>query len=238
MLKLRSKFLKLPLVSISDRYDVATSLAEPAGLQRDESQNRFSGEPARVIAAPVEALKQTLKALNPGGAILVRTDEDKDKFSTSFESSLVFTVEEAKGLEFDTVFLIEFFVPAQEMWDRFFRNASVTEKEIPQFQLELNLLYVAVTRARRILNIWKSTLPQLWSQPELSDCILPLNPELVQQSRVEPTAESWRQRGLYYLKAEFYQQAIKCFEKAGDVLELHKAKAKMLAQQRQYAEAC
>nr|WP_242072302.1 tetratricopeptide repeat protein [Microcoleus sp. FACHB-68] len=237
LLKLRSKFLKLPLVSISERHDVTISLSEPAGLQRDESKNRFSGEPARVIAAPAEALKPTLEALNPGDAILVRTDEDKDKFSTSFQSSLVFTIEEAKGLEFDTVFLIEFFVPAQEMWDRFFRNAAVTEKETPQFQLELNLLYVAVTRARRILNIWESTLSQLWSQPELSDCILPLNPELVQQSRVEPTAESWRQRGLYYLKAEFYRQAIECFEKAGDILELHKAKAKMLAQQRQYAEA-
>ncbi len=229
LLRLRSRLLKVSHGEVS-------SPTPPTSSGEAQQVSSF-GEQARLIAAAAESLKQTLDRLNPGDAILVRTDEEKDKFSQDFESTLVFTIEEAKGLEFDTVFLVEFFKSAEEMWAKLFRTGSVSPKETPQLQLELNLLYVAVTRARRILNIWESHLSEVWSQPELLECVLPLNPELVQQHRVEPTAESWRERGLYYLKAEFYSQAIECFEKAGDRVGLQQANARLLVQKRQYLQA-
>lgn len=218
LLKLRSRLLNVPLGHVS-----------VPGVSR--------GESARAIAAPTEALKSTLETLNPGDAILVRNEEEKEKLSEEFDSTLVFTIEEAKGLEFDTVFLVEFFQGSHELWDRLFRNGSVKEKEIPLLQLELNLLYVAVTRPRRILNIWESQISEMWNQPEVIDFVLPLSEELVKQDRIEATAETWRDRGLYYMKAEFYRQAIECFEKAGDRIAQQRANAKLLVQKREYDRA-
>ncbi len=210
-------------------------LQAPVG---DISQPAFShGENARLIAATPETLKPALGQLNPGDAILVRTEAEREKFRDALKSTLIFTIEEAKGLEFDTVFLVEFFQHAQELWGRVFRNAVRQDKDTPHLQLELNLLYVGITRARRILNIWEARHSQIWSQPELTGCIMTFNSELVKDDRVEPTAEAWRERGLYYLKAEFYRQALECFEKSGDTLLQRKANAKLLVQQGEYSKA-
>ena len=227
-LTLRGRLLKLGLAEVFEN---------PKTTLEEDKKTRQAGEPARLISASPTDLKYILKELNPGDAILVRTEEEKDKFGTEFQSTLIFTVEEAKGLEFDTVFLIEFFNASQDLWGRFFRNNIIPTKETPQLQLELNLLYVAITRARRILNIWETEISQFWHQPELSACVLPLAPELVQESREEPTPKSWQQRGLYYFKAEFFRQAIECFEKAGDLLNKTWAEAKYLAQQKEYTKA-
>ena len=200
LLKLRSRLLATPVGDIS----------VPASTY---------GQLAQLITATIESLKVNIQGkLNPGDAILVRTDTDKEKFRRDFQSSFVFTVEEAKGLEFDTVFLVEFFQPAQELWGKVLRDGVLKDKEKPHLQLELNLLYVAITRARRILNIWESKPSQVWNQRELAGCVLSDSSELVRSDRVEPTAESWHEQGLYYLKAEFYQQAMECFEKSGDTL--------------------
>lgn len=218
LLKLRSRLLNVPLGHVS-----------LPGVNR--------GEAARLIAQPPEALKPILEELNPSDAILVRTDEEKQTLAQEFESTLIFTIEEAKGLEFDTVFLVEFFAANEELWNRLFRTGSVKQKEKPLLQLELNLLYVAVTRARRLLNIWESTLSPMWSQKELIDYVLPLNPEFVKHDRVEATPQTWRDRGLYYLKAEFYPQAIECFEKAGDRIRAQQARAQLMVQKREYLAA-
>jgi DNA helicase-2/ATP-dependent DNA helicase PcrA len=227
ILRFRSRILNIPL----------SDLISAKQFFVDEIAPHLYGEPARLVSAPTTTLKSVLNHLNPGDAILVRTDEEKESFAGEFQSTLIFTIEEAKGLEFDTVYLVEFFQASQELWRKLFRNQSVSAKEQPALQLELNLLYVAITRARRILNIWESHLSQIWQEPELVNCVLPAPPQLVQQARVEPTPESWRQRGLYYLKAEFYRQAIECFEKAGDPAALQRATAKYCVQQRQYQQA-
>lgn len=196
------------------------------------------GECARLISAPLETLQPTLGQLNPDDAILVRTDADKQRFSQEFQSSFVFTIEEAKGLEFDTVFLVEFFKPRQSLWNKVLSSKpSLNKTDEPELRLELNLLYVAVTRARRILNIWETQLSAIWSQSELVSFWQLINPESVRENRVEPTEEMWQKRGFYYLDCGFYRQASECFEKSGDI-ELHwQTMAKLLLQERKYSEA-
>jgi len=196
------------------------------------------GECARLVSAPLATLQPSLGQLNPDDAILVRTDADKQKFSQEFQSSFVFTIEEAKGLEFDTVFLVEFFKPRQSLWNKVLSSkSSLNKNDEPELRLELNLLYVAVTRARRILNIWETQLSAIWSQSELVNFLQLINFESVKENRVEPTEEMWRQRGFYYLDCGFYRQASECFEKSGDI-ELHwQTMAKLLLQERQYSEA-
>ncbi|MEG4333553.1 3'-5' exonuclease [Microcoleus sp. AT9_A2] len=196
------------------------------------------GECARLIAAPLETLQPSLGQLNPDDAILVRTEADKQRLSEQFQSSFVFTIEEAKGLEFDTVFLVEFFKPRQSLWSRVLGSKrSLNETEQPELRLELNLLYVAVTRARRILNIWETQLSAVWSQEELVSFLQPINSESVRENRVEPTEEMWRERGCYYLECGFYRQAIECFEKSGDIELQRQTTAKLLLQEGKYSEA-
>ena len=196
------------------------------------------GQLARLINSTTESLRVNLTGqLNPGDAILVRTDADKEKLRKEFQSSFVFTVEEAKGLEFDTVFLVEFFKPARELWSKVLRGGSLKDKEKPHLQLELNLLYVAITRPRRILNIWESSPSSVWNQPELTGCLQLLLPESVSSDRIEATPERWREQGFYYLKAEFREQAIECFEKSGDIQLQQEVNAELLVQRREYGKA-
>ncbi len=116
------------------------------------------GEKARILQASVNEMTTHLNTLYPGGAILVRTDENREYLRSTLKSSLVFTIEEAKALEFDTVFLLDFF-------------------------------------------------------------------------------QYWQKRGEYYFKAEFYLQAIECFEKSGDKFKEKKSRAKLLQREGNYQEA-
>jgi DNA helicase II / ATP-dependent DNA helicase PcrA len=196
------------------------------------------GESARLIASPLETLQPILEQLNPDDAILVRNDSDKQRLSREFQSSLVFTIEEAKGLEFDTVFLVEFFREHQKLWNKVLgEKQALKETEIPQLRLELNLLYVAVTRARRILNIWETQISPVWNQVELASFVQHIDVEAVRKQRIEPTPQKWRDRGLYYLDAGFYRQAIECFEKASEISLRQETLAKLLSQERKYTEA-
>jgi superfamily I DNA/RNA helicase/Txe/YoeB family toxin of Txe-Axe toxin-antitoxin module len=196
------------------------------------------GEWARLINAPLSNLKPTLEQLYPQDAILVRTEAEKEKLSNEFQSSFVFTIEEAKGLEFDTVFLVEFFQPYSSLWQKAFKGKpALKDKEIPQLRLELNLLYVAITRARRILNIWENQISNIWTQEEVQIFTQQVSPESVREVRVEPTAEMWKERGLYYLEAKFYRQALECFEFSGDTQLQKQTEAKLLLQEGKEHEA-
>ncbi|MEB3341706.1 tetratricopeptide repeat protein [Okeania sp.] len=220
LLKLRSRYLAEPTIYYS-------------------KTNSFYGQPARLISADNQTLVRILKetSISPGDAILVRKESDKEKIRAELNSSFVFTIEEIKGLEFDTVFIVDFFQTQAKLWGKAIRGGVLKEKEKPQLQLELNLLYVAITRASRILNIWESKLSQLWQESELIGLFQSIIPELVTSDRIEPSLETWRKQGEYYLKAEFYQQAKECFSKSGDItLEKH-TEAKLLIQKQLYNEA-
>ncbi len=220
------------LLNLRSRY-----LAEPTGNY--SITNSIYGQLARLISGDYQTLVRTLKetSLYPGDAILVRKESDKEKIRAELNSSFVFTIEEIKGLEFDTVFLVEFFQATEKLWGKVMRGGVLKEKEKPQLQLELNLLYVAITRASRILNIWESELSQLWQQPEFTGLFQSIIPELVRSDRINPSPETWRKQGKYYLKAEFYQQAKECFTKSGDVILEKQAQAKLLIQKQAYKEA-
>ncbi|MGD1698722.1 tetratricopeptide repeat protein [Dapis sp. BLCC M229] len=227
LVKLANQLLKL-----RSRY-----LAESTGYY--SRTNSIYGQLARLISGDNQTLVKILKetSLCPGDAILVRQELDKEKIRAELNSSFVFTIEEIKGLEFDTVFIVDFFQPQAKLWSKAIRGGVLKEKEKPQLQLELNLLYVAITRASRILNIWESTPSQLWQEPELTGLFQSIIPELVRSDRIEPSPETWRKQGQYYLKAEFYQQAQECFIKSGDVILEKQAQGKLLIQKQAYNEA-
>ena len=242
--EVEEKTLKFNFRSVGSLVNLANQVLKiRSRLLRETTSDRSItnssyGQLARTIAATDELLVKTLQetSLYPGDAILVRTEVDKEKLRKELDTSFVFTIEEAKGLEFDTVFLVEFFKPTEKLWKKVMRGGYIKDKEKPLLQLELNLLYVAITRASRILNIWESKPCELWAFPELQGCLRSIIPEMVRSDRVEPSVEAWRKQGLYYMKAEFYQQARECFVKSGDLILEKQAMAKYLVQKQDYSQ--
>ena len=92
-------------------------------------------------------------------AIIVSSDETKASLIKKMnikreEAYHIFTVQEAKGQEFDKVVIYNILSDHDEMWQSIMKsskkNASV------HFQYYFNLLYVAVTRARKNLYMFES----------------------------------------------------------------------------------
>jgi len=208
-------------------------LKETPSKEIAESSGDFR-DTARIINAPSKEISSVLQELYPEEAILVRTKEDKDRFS---HLKFVFTVEEAKGLEFDTVFLVEFFTARQNLWTKVLSKQSIKDTEKVELRLELNLLYVAITRAKRVLNIWEEQPSVLWQQKELISFVQSITPELARNARIEPTKQAWLDRGIYYRESGFFDQAIECFEKAFEERLKLEVQVKLTLQKKNYTEA-
>ncbi|PSF38606.1 DNA helicase UvrD [Aphanothece hegewaldii CCALA 016] len=192
---------------------------------------------ARLVHASSDSLIEFLNSLNASEAILVRTEKEKETLRKTFNSSLIFTIEEAKGLEFDTVFIVNFFTFHEALWEKVInRFSSLKEIDKPALTLELNLLYVAITRARQFLYIWENNTHPIWKEQEIKYCTFSLTPELVANER-QLEQGNWLQRGEYYMKAEFYQQAAECFKNAGEELKYKEAYAKFMQQEGNFFEA-
>ena len=102
--------------------------------------------------------KELLESLHLTGAgqiILVRNKNDQRELKKALHTELVFTINEAKGLEFDTVFLWKFSSDKKsaDIWRRIKNDHYFDQSRYPHIKHEINLLYVAITRARNTLII-------------------------------------------------------------------------------------
>lgn len=97
----------------------------------------------------VFTILQNLKNLHTG-------DADRHKAEMIFS-----TVHRAKGMEYDTVYLVNDFMSESKL-DRTLKEAETNKQPADLLRLneEINLLYVAVTRARHKLFIPESLLPR------------------------------------------------------------------------------
>jgi DNA helicase II / ATP-dependent DNA helicase PcrA len=204
--------LSLKLLHLKSQF-----IAEPNFNESKPSIS--SGELARLI----KISNNDVNHINLGAsdAILVRTVHRKEEIRKSLNTKLVFTVEESKGLEFDTVYLFEFFEFSHSLWkDALQCSQPLKSKQKAELRLEFNLLYVAITRARRLLNICEQEISNLWINSEISDSCIPMSAEeAFNQARYIDTHE-WYTRAKYYQKAQFFPQAIECAIKSGnDILK-------------------
>jgi len=101
-------------------------------------------------------------------AILVMNNKDKSAAKTFFRSPLVFSIQEAKGLEYDNIILLNFVsdnpdpfamisqqVIESDLEDdiRYMRAADKEDKDLEVYKFFINSLYVAFTRTVRNLYI-------------------------------------------------------------------------------------
>lgn len=112
-------------------------------------------------------------------------DEERDQAAMIFS-----TVHRAKGMEYDEVFLADDFVNEKKL-DRWKTQEGGSDKH--KWKEEINLLYVAVTRARHILHIPETLIPEGFP-PKPHIRIIPKKAE-DHNKKTEPTANSyWKQR--------------------------------------------
>ncbi|KIN93343.1 hypothetical protein M404DRAFT_515786 [Pisolithus tinctorius Marx 270] len=165
--------------------------------------------------------------------IIVRDSTAREQIKERFgDIATILTLQGSKGLEFDDVFLYNFFENSSAtlaQWYSLLRDVSRS----PHSALctELKNLYVGITRARKrlyILDHSQKSEPMrvLWSKEDLIDVAPP--GANIRQYAHNSTAEQWAASGYKLFNAGQFQQAIRCFERGNRPEQLQIARAYQL----------
>ncbi len=194
----------------------------------------FRGRPPLLVDGLAEA--GLLEAIRRGGAgqvVLVRTEAERDRVRSALRTELVFTIGEAKGLEFDAVLLWRFptALGSAAIWRRIASGRVQGAADAPHIRHELNLLYVAVTRARNTLLIWDGEQASpVWGIDGLAGQVYrsadAADIDNLWQ-RVSTPAE-WRAQGDYFMERERFAAAEECYRNAQAATEEELARAHRL----------
>jgi|GEM_PF-3343099 len=207
-----------------------------ASEQQHDHHLQEGRKPRLISSSDEEVVKSLVAGLVGQYAILVRTEAQRNRLKTETGSPFVFTIEEAKGLEFDRTLVWDFFRDQQSLWRKAL-GGTLSAKDSPALRHELNLLYVATTRPRRWLYFYDPHTT-IWAEAELGgafDYAVPAS--LAEEGEMRLTPEQWSQQGKYYLDREFFEQASFCFEQAGDPVSARRVNAKRLEHKKQWVEA-
>jgi hypothetical protein len=104
-------------------------------------------------------------------AVLVMREEDKAEASRYFDTPLLFSVQEAKGLEYENIVLVNFVSGNNKLFREIaqgihpddlagelqYSRAGRDDKSLESYKFFINSLYVAVTRAMRNLYVVESS---------------------------------------------------------------------------------
>jgi len=204
---------------------------------------KFNGKPPFLIHNIGE--KEILKRISLTGAgriILVRGEEEQERLKKILHTELIFTIYQAKGLEFDTVLLWKFChgKKSADIWRRIESGYAFDRGHYPHLKHELSLLYVAITRARNTLMIYDGESPSdIWGLEELSECLYRTEDEAVlagMWKRIS-TPEEWRKQGDYFFEREYYPAAVECYRNSGNLKLMERAQAFVLVGKKEFGRA-
>ncbi len=114
----------------------------------EDMQLSMMAEIVKEYGNDIYPLLQTLKNLHTG-------DDEREKAEVIFS-----TVHRAKGMEYDSVELVADFITEARLQKPDKDKEKNEDKELDRLNEEINLLYVAITRAKVQLRIPESLLPQ------------------------------------------------------------------------------
>jgi hypothetical protein len=140
--------------------------------------NPISEKEGEVVCLPDNAkIKQELNQKTRNStqfAVVVMRNEDKAEARQIFQTPLLFSIQEAKGLEYENIILLNFVhnksrefieitqgvssadVAAEDI--RYARAKDKTDKSLDAYKFYVNALYVAITRAVRNLYVVEASL--------------------------------------------------------------------------------
>ena len=191
----------------------------------------FRGRPPLLFEGLTEdALLSRLRSSHAGQVVLVRTERECERLRSKLRPEMVFTINEAKGLEFDSVLLWR--VPvAHDIWRRIVIGHEVPRGGQLRIRHELSLLYVAVTRARNALVIWdgQETSP-IWSIDELAKNLYRSSDAAAFDNtwRCVSTPRQWEEIGDYFFKGKHFAYAEDCYRHSGVVDKENSARERRL----------
>ncbi|MCI0613153.1 hypothetical protein L0244_09200, partial [bacterium] len=155
---------------------------------------------------------------------------ERDRLRTQLDTELVFTIRDAKGLEFRSVILWNFGNDPKTtaIWESILSQETNTVVDAV-IRHELSLLYVGITRAQRNLVIYDSGITSpIWSHNRFSDFVFRTNIlEILETTwQAASTREEWKQQGDYLMEHEHYRAAAECYRNAQETNLMHRASAK------------
>ena len=160
--------------------------------------------------------------------ILVRNPEAKKRLEEQFPDSIILTILESKGLEFQNCLLYDFFA------DSAYKNWRSLQKvvETPGYVFDpkkeyllskdFKSLYVAITRT--INRLWvfdsdKTSASYFFKYLEESGVIIPHKDSSsisLVQSELNTTTEVWNDRGDVFVEKKLFKEAQKCYKWSGN----------------------
>ena len=110
-----------------------------------------------------EELAAAVAGFGPRCAVLVGSEDMRGRLQALLDTTRIFTVQDAKGLEFDVVVLWGLVAADPDPWTRLL-DPALDLREDPACRRALHHLYVAVTRARRHLAVHEPPgAPPVWT---------------------------------------------------------------------------
>lgn len=231
--------------SIVELSNILLGLKEKyLGIKAEELKEewRYKGRPAAVVSGINENdMLEILKAAGAKRTVLVRTETEKKRLKKILETELLFTMAEAKGLEFDTVVLWKFCADqfSKDVWKVILdmSKRSIHEAKIKH---EINLLYVGITRSQKDLIIYDGEKPSfIWENPQFKNNVYITDDRSFIDGiwNVISTPKEWIEQGHYFFEKEFYKAAMECFKNGGDLKLLSKASAYYYEKEGKYIDA-
>ncbi|WP_409344240.1 UvrD-helicase domain-containing protein [Paenibacillus sp. MBLB4367] len=229
--------------ALTHNYRNSGSIAKLAGainhIQREYTDYKYKTqnlesyiegpEPILFENDTEDAMYKRLEALGPLDAVMVRDSGESRKLKQAFRKMdklppLVYSVEEAKGLEFHRVFLwkmIQEGSVVNEKWKKLLRGLNVKQqlKDVEQrfIRQEVSLLYVAVTRGMSGCCIYEGEkLPAFWNMPRLRESVKIAGVDSQEQAEEKPvvyTEADWFIRAKELVEKKLYPQALECLER-------------------------
>lgn len=184
--------------------------------EEDEPEEAAIEGPVPVAAGGIEdEVLDAIRGFGPRCAVLTLDDAEAERLRALLDTSRVFHVREAKGLEFDAVILWKLLEPDRDLAERFLRSPREMEREA-RFKRLLQHLYVGATRARRHLAIYESPVGHpFWSDERFSGRLEHGAPESLShvfQATASPA--EWEKEGDYFQERGHWRQAAECYRRA------------------------
>jgi len=242
------RFLSLNFRSSGSIVELSNILLELKekflGIKSEESKEewRYKGRPVAVVSGINESdMLEILKVAGAKRTIIVRNNTEKNRLKKLLETELVFTMAEAKGLEFDTVVIWKF---CDDQFSKDVRKVilDMSKRSIHEAKIkhEINLLYVGITRSQKDLIIYDGKKPSfIWENQQFKSNVYITDDRSFIDGiwSVISTPEEWIEQGHYFFEREYYKAALECFKNGGDLKLLSKASAYYYEKMGKYLDA-
>ncbi|MEW5815661.1 MAG: hypothetical protein AB1798_09745, partial [Spirochaetota bacterium] len=125
----------------------------------------------------------------------------------------------------------------KDLWRRISHDHYIDQNHVPHIRHEINLLYVAITRARNTLIIYDGIAPSpIWDIDSLNSLVFRTGDnELLKEAwKKLSTPEEWLEQGDYFFKRRYFTAALECYKNSGDLKLSEIAEAFALSESGKY----